>query len=109
MAEERKMNGVLSFWLHLSIFVLRYDFYRVLRALTFLGWLTISEQLVKGGRIHRFEIRNNYNNLFVICSSFALLRSAIMCVRGARSAYHRPQRYDVELASVEARVPPSFS
>ena len=41
--------------------------------------------------------------------SFALLRSAIMCVRGARSAYHRPQRYDVELASVEARVPPSCS
>ena len=23
-----------------------------------------------------------------------------MCVRGARSAYHRPQRYDVELASL---------
>ena len=35
--------------------------------------------------------------------------SFIVCVRGARSAYHRPQWYDVELASVEARVPPSFS
>ena len=36
--------------------------------------------------------------------SFALLRAAIMCVRGARSAYHRPVNVLGELAIVEGRL-----
>ena len=37
-----------------------------------------------------------------ITDSIIIIISAIMCtcVRGARSACHRPQRYDVELASL---------
>ena len=37
--------------------------------------------------------------------SFALLRSAVLCVRGARSARHRPVHMLRELAMVEGRVP----
>ena len=36
--------------------------------------------------------------------SFALLRSAVMCVRGSRSAYHRPANELRELAVVESRI-----
>ena len=36
--------------------------------------------------------------------SFALLRSAVMCVRGSRSAYHLPVNELRELAVVEGRI-----
>ena len=42
---------------------------------------------------------------YVSCRlSFALLRAAIMCVRGARSAYHRPVNALRELAIVEGHL-----
>ena len=37
--------------------------------------------------------------------SFALLRSAVLCVRGARSARHRPVHMLRELSMVEGQVP----
>ena len=49
--------------------------------------------------------QKHYSN--VICwlrcqLSFAILRSAIMCVRGSRSSYHRPRReIDITLATAE--------
>ena len=36
--------------------------------------------------------------------SFALLRSAVMCIRGSRSAFRRPFHCDRELAVVEGRL-----
>ena len=36
--------------------------------------------------------------------SFALLRSAIMCIRGSRSAYHRPVNSPREVALIEVRI-----
>ena len=36
--------------------------------------------------------------------SFALLRSAIMCIRGPRSAYHRPENSLREVAMIEGHV-----
>ena len=38
--------------------------------------------------------------------SFAILRSAILCIRGSRSSRHRPTR-DIALATSEGHVPPA--
>ena len=38
--------------------------------------------------------------------SFAILRSAILCIRGSRSSRHRPVReLNIELAAAEGHVP----
>ena len=38
--------------------------------------------------------------------SFAILRSAILCIRGSRSSHHRPVReLNIELAAAEGHVP----
>ena len=38
--------------------------------------------------------------------SFAILRSAILCIRGSRSSRHRPTR-DIALATSEGHIPPA--
>ena len=41
------------------------------------------------------------------CLNFALLRSAILCIRGSRSSQHHPfQESNITLATVEGRVAP---
>ncbi|CAI8057996.1 hypothetical protein GBAR_LOCUS31557 [Geodia barretti] len=38
--------------------------------------------------------------------SFAILRSAILCIRGSRSSRHRPvSELNIELAAAEGHVP----
>ena len=67
----------------------------------------------KGYNQHVLEVENGVFTLQAIqymgwlrcCLNFALLHSAILCIRGSRSSKHHPfQDTDIELASKEGRL-----